>query len=103
MVLASDDLGKTWSEVGPIVVDKDGKPAQAGPGVPSGYEQILCTRDGALVVVWMERKNLKWDGKTKDVLPGSTGGMWAIRSTRRREGMDRQTEDIPEYLRAPGY
>ena len=80
-VITSDDLGKTWSEPKPIVSGEDGQPAVAGPGVPNGYSQMLCTRKGTLIVVWMERKKLKWDSNKKDILPGSSGGMWAIRST----------------------
>jgi hypothetical protein len=75
--ISSDD-GKTWSPPQKIY---DGP----GPGIPSADEastQVLRTRSGALVMVYMDisTQRWKWDGAKNEAAQGARLDVWAIRS-----------------------
>ena len=74
----SSDDGKTWSPARKIY---DGPK----PGIPSSDEassQLLRTRSGALVLVYMDMstEKWKWDGAKNEAAPDSRLDVWAIRS-----------------------
>ena len=74
----SNDDGKTWS---PRQTIYDGP----GPGIPSVEEastQVLGTRSGALVMVYMDMstQRWKWDALKNEAAPDSRLDVWAIRS-----------------------
>ena len=74
----SSDDGKTWSPPRKIY---DGP----RPGIPSEEEastQVLKTRSGALVMVYMDMSTYKWkwDSLKNEAAPDSRLDVWAIRS-----------------------
>jgi sialidase-1 len=72
----SNDDGRTWSAPQKIY---DG-PA---PGIPTqDYSVLLRTRDGTLVIVYMDASTEKfvWDSAKKEASADSTLPVWAIRS-----------------------
>jgi hypothetical protein len=74
----SSDDGRTWSPPHTIY---DGP----GPGIPSAEEastQLLKTRSGTLVMVYMDMstQKWKWDAAKNEAAPDSRLDVWAIRS-----------------------
>jgi sialidase-1 len=74
----SGDDGKTWSPRRPIY-------AGPGPGVPSEEDyccQLLRTRSGAIIVVYMDILTSKWqwDGNKNEAAAGARLDVWAVRS-----------------------
>jgi len=73
--LTSTDEGKTWNRNGPIT---DGEK----PGVPSLASVLLRTRDGAIVLVYMDMSTAKedWDGVRIEPRKSMRLDVWSIRS-----------------------
>ena len=51
-----------------------------GPGVPRNAGQLLTTRGGTLVFVWMDERVLNWDDASGEPGSDARGNLWAIRS-----------------------
>jgi len=74
-ILKSKDNGKTWIDEGPMY----GGPA---PGMPNNAGVLIRTRDGVIVLVYMDMSTFKWgwnktsNGPDKDIRLD----VWAIRS-----------------------
>ncbi|MCP4643422.1 MAG: exo-alpha-sialidase [bacterium] len=73
-VMVSADEGVTW----------DGRPMfAAGAGVQVSNERaVMCTRDGVLIVAYMNlhEKDWRWNSKTHDADPGTQLPTYAVRS-----------------------
>ena len=72
--LISKDNGHTWKEQGPIT--------KTVPGIPNAGSMLLSTRDGALVLVYMDMSTINpaWDRVRGEPLPGMKLDIWSIRS-----------------------
>ena len=72
--MASEDDGKSWSQVGRLY---DGPP----PGVPSGG-LLLRTRRGVLVLVYTDMSTFRWGwvDETREPIANVRGDVWTIRS-----------------------
>ena len=72
--MASEDDGKSWSQVGRLY---DGPP----PGVPSGG-LLLRTRQGVLVLVYTDMSTFRWGwvDETREPIANVRGDVWTIRS-----------------------
>lgn len=71
----SADEGRTWRDQGPITTSKTGIPV-------AGSSVLVRTRDGALVLVYMDIStfNPAWDRVRGEPLPGQRLDVWSIRS-----------------------
>ncbi len=71
----SDDDGKTWSDPRPIY---DGPK----PGIPSKSSVLVRTREGALILVYMDMSTYKWgwDSSRRDAVDDTRLDVWSIRS-----------------------
>ena len=71
----SKDDGKTWPEPRPIY---DGPK----PGVPSKSSVLVRTRDGVLILVYMDMSTYKWgwDKSRRDAVDDTRLDCWSIRS-----------------------
>jgi sialidase-1 len=78
--MISHDNGKTWPDVQPIYAGDGAEPLQTGPGIPTGRGQLLCTRDGTLIIVWDDERVLNWDKALNEPGLDARGDQWAIRS-----------------------
>lgn len=78
--IVSKDGGATWSVPRPICRGPGPDLAEPGPGIPSRSGQILCTRDGVIILVWRDKKVLNWDEARGEPGADATGDMWSIRS-----------------------
>lgn len=76
--MTTNDDGKTWSQPRRIYDKAD--PTAEGPGIPSNAAMLLKTRNGVLILVWMDKRFLNWDEKTGEPGEGAFGYFWAIRS-----------------------
>lgn len=80
VALVSQDGGITWADLAPIYRGDGPEPPTSGPGVPSAHGQLLRTRQGTLVLVWMDERILNWDDATGEPGSDARGDQWAIRS-----------------------
>lgn len=71
----SHDDGKTWSDPRPI---HDGPK----PGIPGKSSVLVRTREGALVLVYMDQSTYKWgwDASRHDAVDDTQLDVWSIRS-----------------------
>ena len=51
-----------------------------GPGIPDNRGQLLATRDGVLIFVWMDVRVLNWDDESGEPGADARGDLWSIRS-----------------------
>ncbi|HXF60672.1 MAG TPA: sialidase family protein, partial [Caldilineaceae bacterium] len=79
VTMVSHDGGLTWPDVRPIYQDGP-ETVSTGPGIPSGRGQLLLTRNGTLLLVWMDERTLNWDETIGEPGPDARGDQWAIRS-----------------------
>lgn len=54
---------------------------ERGPGIPNRKGYLLNTKNGLLVYVWMDDRDLDWDERAIEPGPNAKGGLWSIRST----------------------
>ncbi len=78
-IVSSDD-GASWQAPRPIYRGDGPDLPPPGPGIPANRGQLLSTRDGVLVFVWMDARVLNWDDETGEPGADARGDLWAIRS-----------------------
>lgn len=78
--IVSADDGSTWQTPRPIFRGDGGGLPPPGPGIPRNSGQLLSTRDGVLVLVWMDERVLNWDDDIGEPGADARSDLWAIRS-----------------------
>lgn len=78
-IVSSDD-GASWQAPRPIYRGEGPDLPPPGPGIPLNRGQLLSTRDGFLVFVWMDVRVLNWDDESGEPGADARGDLWAIRS-----------------------
>ncbi len=78
-VVSADD-GTTWQAPRPIYRGEGDSLPPPGPGIPRNSGQLMSTRDGKLVLVWMDERVLNWDDDSREPGAEARGDLWAIRS-----------------------
>jgi len=89
--VVSADNGISWQSPRPIYRGEGPSLPSPGIGVPRNTGQLLATRDGVLVFVWIDERVLNWDSATREPGADARGDLWAIRSLDKGESwVDRQ-------------
>ena len=78
-IFSSDD-GASWQAPRPIYRGEGPELPPPGPGIPENRGQLLCTRDGVLVFVWMDTRVLNWDDESGEPGADARSDLWSIRS-----------------------
>ena len=78
--VVSRDTGKTWSDPRPIYRVSGSETVESGPGIPSNSGRLVRTREGVLILVWMDKRVLNWDSAVGEPGLDAHGDVWSIRS-----------------------
>ena len=78
-IISTDD-GATWQAPRPMFRADGHDMPPPGPGIPRNAGQLLATRDGVLVFVWMDERVLNWEDESREPGADARGDLWAIRS-----------------------
>lgn len=78
--IVSRDDGASWQAPRPIYRGDGPDLPPPGPGIPANRGQLLSTRDGVLVLVWMDVRVLNWDDESGEPGVDARSDLWSIRS-----------------------
>lgn len=78
--IISRDDGGSWEAPRPIYRGEGSDLPAPGPGIPQNRGQLLATRDGVLIFVWMDVRVLNWDDESGEPGVDARGDLWSIRS-----------------------